>query len=451
MHHASGHKPVFSEYLKQSNLCGTCHTVSLPTIDHPLKDGEIPPAEAELLAAESVPLFRKFHHHVEQATYLEWLNSRFNNETDPDNPKGQSCQDCHMSNRTYEDEVGSLAGPVTTRIAAIHDDTYPDAENLVEHDQLKIRLRDEYRRHNFAGLNAWLIEFFNQEHEVLGIKKTDYMTGSDGGAKQALAHIARTAQKQTATIKVNARQIAFGDQAVIEASVEVTNLAGHRFPSGVAFRRAFIEFSVLEVNEDHGEELLWSSGRTNALGVIVNRNHEPLPTEFFEEVGGKEAFQSHHRIIEREDQVQIYETLVRDSRGKITTSFVRGCETVKDNRLLPQGWTKEGPGGGLNGVYLKATHPGPETSTDSDFTAGRDVTLYRVAIPSEFRERPLSLKATLYYQALPPYYLQNLFATAPKGEATNRLFALASRLDLSRSPVKDWKLKIASDAVLLTP
>lgn len=451
MHHASGKKPVYSDYIKQSNLCGTCHTVSLPTIDHPLGEEKITPEEAKLLAAESVPLFRSFHHHVEQATYLEWLNSSFNNETNPANPQGRSCQDCHMSDQTYADEVGALAGPVTTKIAAIHDDSYPDAENLVNHDQLNIRRREKYRRHNFAGLNAWLIEFFKQEADLLGIKKTDYMTGSNNGANQSLANIHRTARSRTATIKVNAKPIVFGDRAMIEAAVEVTNLAGHRFPTGVAFRRAFIEFSVMEKAEDGNERLLWSSGRTNAQGVIVDRENEPLPTEFFDEVGGAEAYQPHHRMIESEDQVQIYETLVRDSRGKITTSFVRGCETLKDNRLLPQGWTTEGPGGGLGGAYLKATHPNPATATDSDFAAGRDVTLYRIALPPEMRNRELTVKATLYYQALPPYYLQNLFETAPLGTATKRLHAMASHLDLSQSPIQDWKLEIASDSVNLHP
>ncbi len=451
MHHALGMKPVHSEYIKQSSLCGTCHTVSLPAIDHPLGAEEITGEQSELQKAESVPLFRKFHHHIEQATYLEWLNSRFNNETDPSNTSGQSCQDCHMSDQTFADEVGAKAGPITNKIAAIHDDTYPEAENLVSHNQLNVRMREKYRRHNFAGLNAWLVEFFNQEHQVLGVKKTDYMTGSDQGAEQALANIVRTAAHQTAKVQLAAKHIAFGGQNVIEADVRVTNLAGHRFPTGVAFRRAFLELSVIESMSDGSEKLLWSSGRTNALGVIVDRENQPLASEFFTESDGTQAYQPHHRTIEQEDQVQIYETLVRDSTGKITTSFVRGCETLKDNRLLPQGWTEQGQGGGLEGAYLKATHPGPGVSEDADFIGGSDVTHYRIQVPPEIDADRISVKASLYYQALPPYYLQNLYATAPNGQATKRLYAIASRLNLKNSPIADWKLKIASDSVHLNP
>ena len=63
-----------------------------------------------------------------------------------------------------------------TRIAAVQDTTYPEAENLAPADQLNVRLRNEgYRRHNFAGLNAFLVELFRQHDDVLGVRKTDFM------------------------------------------------------------------------------------------------------------------------------------------------------------------------------------------------------------------------------------------------------------------------------------
>jgi hypothetical protein len=43
------------------------------------------------------------------------------------------------------------------------------------------------------------------------------------------------------------------------------NLAGHGFPTGVGFRRAFIELVV----KDASGKVVWGSGRTNELGVIV--------------------------------------------------------------------------------------------------------------------------------------------------------------------------------------
>ena len=53
-----------------------------------------------------------------------------------------------------------------------------------------------------------------------------------------------------------------------------------------------------------------------------------------------------------------------------------------------------------------------------------------------------SIYATLYYQAIPPYYLKERFATA-KGPETQRLYLLTSGLDTS-GMIKDWKLLIGS-------
>ena len=83
MEHALGFKPKHNPYIKSSQMCGSCHVVNLPIIDKPVHgsvEGD------QLIAAEPNPVFKQYHHHVEQATYLEWLNSEFENEFNPDNP-----------------------------------------------------------------------------------------------------------------------------------------------------------------------------------------------------------------------------------------------------------------------------------------------------------------------------------------------------------------------------
>src|SRR5439155_23106837 len=42
MEHGTGLKPKHSEFLKSSQLCGTCHTVALPAIDRKLDPGHAP-------------------------------------------------------------------------------------------------------------------------------------------------------------------------------------------------------------------------------------------------------------------------------------------------------------------------------------------------------------------------------------------------------------------------
>ncbi len=204
MEHATAMKPKHNDYISSSRMCGTCHTVNLPAVDRPLAD--LPPEERELdlVAGEKVEPFKKFKHHIEQATYLEWLNSEFENEFDKDNPKAKSCQDCHMSKGLKVDEHGIDIAQISTRIAAVQDSTYPDAENLTKHENLHIRVRDEgFRRHNFVGLNAFLLEIVNQFDDVLGVRKHDFMTGSKLDVENAIKNFEHMAQRETAEMKVD--------------------------------------------------------------------------------------------------------------------------------------------------------------------------------------------------------------------------------------------------------
>jgi hypothetical protein len=202
--------------------------------------------------------------------------------------------------------------------------------------------------------------------------------------------------------------------------------------------------------------LVWASGRTNALGVIVDDNGEVLPSEFFTEYTDnwgrvQQHFQPHYQVITSPEQVQIYEELVKNAEGKFTTSFTRRDETVKDNRLLPIGWTEHGPDPSLNGRFLAATHAeGVHGDPDYVNGEGMDRIIYRITLPAGVDPSRVAVQATLYYQSIPPYYLNDRFRTAPQGAGTQRLHFLASNLKLDRTPGEDWKLKIASATATTT-
>ena len=440
MEHALGWKPKHSDYISSSRMCGSCHTVTLPVVEKPLHEGQT----HGLTAAQSVPALRKFHHHVEQATYLEWLNSEYQDEFDADSPTAKSCQDCHMKKGVHDGELSLDA--ISSRIAAVQDTTYPDAENLADHNDLNVRMRDGYRRHNFSGLNVFLLTLFDQFDGVLGVRKNDFMTGSTTDLKDAIGGMVRMAEREVATVTVDATASDGG----LTAKVRIDNKVGHRFPSGVGFRRAWIELLVT----DAAGEVVWASGRTNELGVLVGPDGAPLPGESLADgnsADGPRVVQPHYRTITDPRQVQIYETLLCDAGGRMTTSFVRGCKRLKDNRLLPRGWRADGPDPSLDGEYLEATHPGPVAAEDPRYAdgSGSDEIVYDVTLPAGVSAEGLTVKATLFYQALPPYYLENLFATAPDGPATRRLHYLCSHIDLTGTPIEGWKLPTATGTAVV--
>lgn len=444
MDHAIGLKPKHSPFIKQSQMCGTCHTVNLPIVDWDIGKEE---THNDLMQAETNPEFRDFHHHVEQATYLEWLNSEFNNEMDPNNPRGKSCQDCHMSKGIVDHDSGIDQPQIQTRIAVVQDLTYQDAENLADHRELNVRMRDQYSRHNFRGLNMFMLEMFSQFDDILGVRKHDYMTGSKTDIDLAVKDFKRQAENETAKIRVHAKWS--DDEQQLLAKVDIENLVGHRFPSGVGFRRAFIEFLVIDESKSPTEQIVWSSGRTNSVGVIVDHAGNPLPTEFFElDANGKQQYQPHHIEITSSDQVQIYETLLHSRGGEFTTSFIHGCTTIKDNRFLPRGWTAQGPGGGLKGHFLTATYAGPIASKDPRYQdgSGSDALTYRVRLPAAVQRSAVRVQATIFYQAIPPYFLKNIFDNSPDGPATQRLHYICSNLKLEGTTIEDWKLPVVSSS-----
>jgi hypothetical protein len=402
------------EQIKTSALCGSCHTVILPVFDkkgRQVKDKNGKPKE--------------FH---EQMTYPEWLNSAYQNEREPfDRATARTCQDCHMPVK-----LGDLK--LAFRIANIEDDTYPFTDGRAANKDIHLQIRDPYARHTLVGLNQFGLMFFQQFPEILGIRTADYMFGAGVlGLVTSQRASSELATEQTAKIAVTSlvRTADF-----LEARVEVENLAGHGMPSGVAFRRAFITFEALDEKGD----VVWASGRTNSVGAIVRGvTDEVLPTEFFyDPATRKQVYQPHYEIITAENQAQIYEELIEDTEGKITTSFVGLDHPLKNNRLQPKGWRADGP-------YAEFTAPHGNAEQDPDYdgktgASGIDKLTYR--IPLNERARGIvSVRVVLNYQSIPPYYLKQRL-TIGHGPETQRLAYLTSHLTVENTPVKDWKLPL---------
>lgn len=454
-----GAAPKHSPFIQSSRMCATCHVINLPVLDwplgHPPAGVEQPPQEQleQLLASEKTPQFQGFTHKIEQATYLEWLNSSFQDEFGRTS-ESRSCQECHMP-KGYESPDGDISiDQIATKIAVLQDQEYPESDHAIAREDHHVRFREEgFRRHTFQGMNVFLLEIFRQFYDVLGVRLPDYETGVEG-IHFAIDNYVQNAQKNTATVEILNVETA---GQTIAADVKVTNLTGHRLPSGVGFRRVWIEF--LLVDSTYGRDrIIWSSGLTNGAGVIVGENGRVLPSEFFDEVGDgqrqQQAYQPHHRVISSPNQVQVYEELTQNASGKFTTSFLHRTHDAKDNRLLPRGWSAEGPSSEMPAAFVEATHP-HGVGEDPQYADGQgtDIVSYRVTVPECFDCRKLRLKATLYSQAWAPYYLRDRFSDipeGPEGDARRRLFFLMSHLKTEGTVIEGWKFKIATDEEEIT-
>lgn len=432
MENALGMKPVFNPFIQNSQMCGTCHTINLPNIG--MTENEYP----VLTAAEQNPALKNYNHSIEQATFLEWQNSVFAAV----GPKFQSCQDCHMPNNFRSLDGSINIDPLSTKIATIQADGQPEVEYLAPEEDIHVPVRDNYRRHEMVGLNVFLLEMFDQFPDILGVSEQDYMTSATTGNALAIENMVRQAREETVDVEV---EILGRKGNQLSARVTVTNKTGHRYPSGVAFRRGFLELLVFD-----GDQVIWGSGRTNSVGVIVDGNGHPLKTEFLPD---SNTYQRHHQIITRQDQVQIYEELNQDKDFNFTTSFVHRVHDVKDNRLLPQGWRMASvfkPQGEVMFQFMEATDP-KGTGNDPDYMdkgpefPGQDQIVYQITLPKGFNAKNLKVRATMYNQSIPPFWLHQRFTLAPDQPATQRLFYMTSHLNLKGTAMEDWKLALDWD------
>ncbi len=406
-----------------SHICGSCHNILLPVFSN----------EGELLGAG-----------YEQSTNLEWLNSQFGASGE----NFRSCADCHMPTH-YKGEKLSF------EIANIESSEFAPTTGRLPDEEITLTERDNFARHSLHGLNVFLNEMFQQFPIILGYRQIDVMTGtfSVPGLITGRDSMVEMARNETATLDVESLGIT--PDGKLRAEVLVTNLAGHYLPTGVGFRRIFIEFFV----RDKDANVLWASGRTNGLGVLLKGiTDEALPSE--EPVLNPDAFQPHYQTITEDDQVQIYEEVDEDSDGNVTTSFLRRVNEVKDNRIRPKGADPEFFDNPALSPYTQALavlHG--EERFDPHYTeqalTGSDGIEYLITLDSDTLDRVHDVQVTLYYQAVPPSYLQERFRDASAGPAENdeikRLYYITSHLNVNEAVdgngmqvLKDWKLFLTS-------
>lgn len=282
---------------------------------------------------------------VEQATYHEWKNSVYP-------AQDKVCQSCHMPQ--VEDPVKIANGYIS----------------LIG--------RTPFNLHEFAGANTFMLQLMKNNKDSLGI------TASDRNFDSTFSATSRLLRTNTVSIQVDSINVS-PDTAYFD--VKLTNKAGHKFPSGYPSRRAVLQFVVMK----EGGDTLFASGLFDANNEVV---------------GLDSPFERHHDIIKQPNEVQVYEMVMGDVNNNKTTILERSNSKLKDNRLVPKGFTTSHSA--YDTCFIKG-----DAEVDPDFNrvnglqgSGNDVVHYH--IPLNGYAGRVSISASVYYQSIPPAFLNEM-------------------------------------------
>lgn len=337
---------VYGPYTDPDTATMWNHINTIPAYSNHILDSELC-GRCHTLITETVDLSGNptGTHFVEQAIYHEWLNSAYA-------LNDSSCQSCHLPQ--------------------IHDSIIL----AVEPDY--IEPRSPYGKHHLVGGNAFMLKILRDYGDTIGtLAETSQFDTTILLTERQLRHL---------TLDIELNELSRTADSVFYA-LELTNKAGHKFPAGYPSRRAYIEFCVLTENYD----TLFASG-------LLDNNYEL--------VGHDAGVEPHYDIISDPNQVQIYEMTMANVNGDFTTVLSQAETTTKDNRLAPQGFlTSHNAYDTIQIVGAAAGDPNFNWENSIE-GSGKDVVHYNVAINGY--SRTLIVSARVYYQAVPPRWVESL-------------------------------------------
>ena len=279
---------------------------------------------------------------VEQAIYHEWLNSEYAG-TD------KTCKGCHMP-KTEFDVIIANSPPWLTA-------------------------RSNYARHDLVGANVFMLKLLSENIDTLNL------TASTSDFELTIEKTLDMLQNKSMEANV---EIAESDADSITYALSLKNLAGHKLPGGYPSRRLIVEFLVQDPNGD----TLFHSGQFNPDFSLT---HEDA------------TYEPHYDIIRQENQVQIYEMVMGDNTGEVTTLLERAYISLKDNRLVPKGFST------ANASYDTVRIVG-NAGVDPNFNAdnaGTDKIYYK--LPNAAGSANWVVTARVFYQPVPPKWVADMF------------------------------------------
>jgi hypothetical protein len=310
-----------------------------PTRGDQMRDSGLCGSCHTLITSALGPKGEKIARFPEQVPYQEWQHSGYATK--------QTCQDCHM----------------------------PVVKEPVSITALYGQPRDGMHRHVFVGGN-FVIEGMLQDHR-------------DELATAALpVEMDAEMKRTTEFLKTQAARVTIGsvvrtgDGVAVEVHVE--NLGGHKLPTAYPSRRAWLHVVV----KDARGRVVFESGALRPDGSIVGNDNDADPLKY----------EPHYREITRSDQVEIYEPILKNSDGKVTTGLLHAVGYLKDNRLLPHGFDKATAMKDIAVTGGAADDPG---FTDKGSTV-------RYAVSTGGGAGPFKVEAELWYQPIGFRWAHNL-------------------------------------------
>ena len=312
----AGFTPQYSAHMNDSKLCSSCHNLDTPVID----------AQGNLTTS-TFP---------EQAVYTEWEYSDFNATT--------SCQECHMPKTEGSVVISTQGG--------------------------NLQARSPFHQHKFLGANTYMLDILKNNRTKLGaIADTARFNESISDTREFLK----------AAASVNVTTTSF-DNETLHFSVKVTNHSGHKFPTSIPIRRAWLHVKVT----DASNQTVFESGAMNNNGQIIG-------------IDDHNGYEEHHEKIDDDSEVQVYEAIMVDTDGNQTYTFLNASRYTKDNRILPKGFKDSAPANAQ--VYGEALE-------DSDFIGGSDTVNYEI---NDLVNDEYTISVTLKYQTVSYGFMQDLY------------------------------------------
>ena len=338
-----GRRPIFGPYAVDRGHTTVMHSSSgfVPTQSEHIRQSELCATCHTLYTPSLDSAGRRVGTLPEQMPFLEWKHSAYRNE--------QSCQSCHMPRVVAEGD----SVPITA---------------------VRGQPRTDVRRHWFPGGNFFVLGMLNRYRAELAV---------EAFPQELDLAITQTRQilSQAATVTVKAGPAAAGR---LVADVSVTNLTGHKLPTAYPSRRAWLHVVV----RDRSGATVFESGAIMRTGRIVGNDNDD----------DRLRFEPHYREITQPGQVQIFESIMRDPYGAVTTGIVSGIGYLKDSRILPRGFDKTTAERDIAVVG--------DAASDPDFVAGSARTRYNIDVARA--ERPFQIVVELWYQPIGFRWAQNL-------------------------------------------